>query len=190
MSFIKLLLVLAMLHPLSAKAEILTHLGFNYEEEKVDQGSVGEVQQTRQTLNLGIGYLFDFGLFLGLKYYQKNVINDLTVTVASTTVTTSTKDLTSGSGMTLGYYVDFGLVLQYSYLFQDPKRESADVTYSGGTASVIDLAYVYWIGNFAFGPQLTQTTFTYEEQEDAGVVTEIDITHTHLMPMIALWFKF
>ena len=174
-----------------AAAGIMLHLGFNYEEEKKeDSGTPANLQTTRQTLNVGCGFVMDTGLFIGLKYFQKNIIADQSSTSGSVTTTTTTKELTTGSGPTLGFYTTNGLVAQASFLLFNPEHEDSTTLYSGGEAQIYDIAYRFSVGEFSFGPQLTFSSFSYRKADTNGIKSDINISESHMLPMLAFWLGF
>ena len=189
---IKLIQALLAVSLISSPAigQVIAGIAFNYEEESAKNNTTdAEVQVTRQTFNLGVGYRFTSGVFTGAKYYQKNTISDTSVTIAGVTTTTTSKELTTGMGVTLGYYADNGFLIQGSYILE-PQRESSSTDYYGGDGIMADIAYRFAMGDFAFGPQLTYTSFTYKKEKSAGVESDVDFTQTHMLPMLAAWMTF
>lgn len=170
--------------------QALFHMGINYEDESVkDNTTDTSVTITRQIGTADLGVLISPNFYLGLKYYHKNEINDQTIDIAGIKTTTSTSTLTNGAGIGLGFYTAVGPMIQLSYILE-PKQDDGTTEYSGGSGTIIDLGYRFGTDGFSFGPKLTQTSFTYKKQAIAGVETEIDITQSHLLPMLGFWFVF
>ena len=103
------------------------------------------------------------GFVVGIKYYQETWGREFTT--SSDTVERSTM------GLMGGYNFDAFLV-QASYLAIDPPAEKtaeddgSEKTYKDGSGMIFDFMYMFDIGGFQFGPQISYIQFDYSKWED------------------------
>ena len=161
------------------------HLGLSYNDRHEKVNGSDAVNVTTTIYNIGAGADVNNGLYIGLKYYQYNEAwgdnND-------------EDKIVSGPGISIGYFHTSGFTIIASYLW-DPKKEypnsaGGKVTYTGGTGTVIDVAYLIKSGNYAIGPQLTQATVNYKKiKTPSGDVRTTGSTQdVHLFPYLVVYF--
>ncbi len=94
---------------------------FGMAEEFDDQDETSSLSATGYDLSLGLGYTFSPGIYLGAKYFM----NSSTTTTESkmdtgaatlTSVDSESATISSGYGLSLGYYSSIGLHITGTYL--------------------------------------------------------------------------
>lgn len=157
---------------LAAKDRFMAfNLGLLYDSSSVES-SGGDQTQTRTVINFHGGF-FPFGGFIvGVRHFQVGIDSSVTTNTSATTTTTVTASTTtSGTGIHVGYYAESGFLIQGSYLF-NPEFKTSGVSYYGGSAYVADAGWMWTMGDFGFGAQLTYSNFIFKKAKIDGVESE------------------
>lgn len=147
-----------------------------YERETHDTGNFSEARLT--TLDLRVGYLFDFGLYVGGLYSMSD--EKLAVDVTDFVF-----------GPTVGYkYGNVYALLTY-HLIGDRDLSSAGYRYSKGSGVQVDIGYLVPVTEtFSLGPQLSYKNVKYSDVEIQGTQSAADYKWNGITPYFSLWFHF
>ena len=177
---------------------IMLNLGLGYEQGGVDITRKDAVTQDEETyessgsqiiINLSAGYSLGNGFIVGGKYYSE---------VNSSETTDFDGDTSDGEtqystmGIMAGYNYDAFLVMG-SYLLLDPPKstttdsEGDETGYSEGSGFILDFSYMFDVGGFQVGPQVSYISFTYEKYESNGTedTNFVSRTDSKLQPQFA-----
>ena len=149
------------------------------------EDSEGDNTVDKQVINFHGGFFPFGGLIVGLRHYQSTTTSSTTtILTGSTKQTESTTYVTSGSGIHVGYYAQSGFIIGGSYLF-NPTYKSEGTEHFGGSATVLDAGWIWEVGDFGFGAQLTHSTFIFKKSKVNGVETEFtkDEKFIDILPM-------
>lgn len=168
---------------------------FTYQESYEENGDTGEIKSSLQILNIGAGYAFEWGLFCGAKYFSDTRSVATTVKTSTTESTTTTvRTYLKGYGLNVGYLADMGLCIGASYLFLNPEKRTSSAKFYGGSAEIYDIGYRFVFGGdeYAIGPQVTMSKFTYKQTKSAGVESDLDGSwyDQDILPYISMWVFF
>jgi hypothetical protein len=114
--------------------------------------------------DITIGYLMNMGLALGLRYSMSNTSSESGGVTTTGTV--------SYYGPAIGYYHDGGFFGLFSYLMN--YSSSNGTTTVTGDGMQFDLGYIYRMGTFGLGAELSYMTLAQKKSTTAGVETTID----------------
>jgi hypothetical protein len=161
------------------------HLGLSYNDRLEKVNGSDRINVTTTIYNVGFGANLNNGLYVGIKYYQYN---------EAWGDNRDEDKVVSGPGLSLGYFHNSGFTIIGSYLWgpekEYPNASGGKQVYSGGTGTVIDIAYLIQNGSYAIGPMITQANISYKKiKTSAG---EVDVTgsteDTHLFPYLVVFF--
>jgi len=141
----------------------LIHLVPQYSNYTIQTTS--DSTQTSLAAETTLGYLFDMGFALGIRY-------DLTNS-SSTSAGTTTKSDTTMYGPAVGYFHESGFFGIFSYLLAYTIK--TDTTETNGDGMQLDLGWLHRFGSFGLGAQLSYNSLVQKKSKNAaGVETDID----------------
>lgn len=166
-----------------------------YYMSNTDTSDSVRTDYTNTWINATVAYKFGNTIGLGVKY-----LDNQTETKSGGTWTTSD---VSGMGLTVGYYGKTpGPVFAASYLYNGMTKTASlggttsEVSYYGGTAYMVDIAYRWGSNNISFGPQLSYIKMTYSTMKTTLGTSETttDLVgewgDTWLVPYVGVWAEF
>ena len=178
----------------SIKPGVFLSLGIGYDSngwEQTTENPDNTAKQSTSTLvtNFSGGYSLGNGFIVGIKYYGETYAYE-DENSGNTSDLTNTRSTTGVMG---GYAMD-GLLLQLSYLAISPPNDKAtssggtETEYTNGSGFIVDIAYMFDVGGFMVGPQLSHVQFDYEKRtinstEDTNFVKR---SETWIKPQFAV----
>ena len=130
-------------------------------EDSVEQGQPKNTKTLdRVTIyDVSLAYQFELGILVGLRYWNLE---------QNSHVSDDTGIVTSGSGPTLGYFHESGLLVTASYLFApskdfDPVGTYSDASYYGGYGTLLGIGYVKMLDNYGLGVTVGQSDMIYKK---------------------------
>lgn len=130
-------------------------------EEIVEQGSPKNSKtKDRVTIyDVMLGYQFDFGLIVGARYWSSE---------KNTNLSNESGVITSGEGLTLGYFHESGVYVNAGYLIDpskdyDPAGTKNDTSYYGGYGVLFGVGYVKMLGQYGLGVNVEQSDVVYKK---------------------------
>ena len=161
----------------------------NWESENAS----GTVKGDDLKLNLGLGY--SFGQF----YAGGNYLSF----TDSHGVDSADENGWQAYGISGGWLSSFGLAAVFTYNLSYERSSTASsttTTYTGDSSYLLDIAYLFEAGRFAFGPQFTYHYFEWSKLETettvlgSKVTTETDLSSPYsdakLIPYFTVWMFF
>lgn len=147
------------------------------DSDLLDSQSTTTVTTSGNAINLGGGYIFDIGLYLGAKYLQFSSSREVSVTGATDIASPSTKTETvfGAPGLSVGFVANKGFYILGSGLV-NPEETVETTTINGTTTSyaksvvggvfgyALDVGFTYRMTpSFGLGPQITYMSATFNK---------------------------
>ena len=171
----------------NARAEINIGPFLGYEAATSDTGTT-KSSSTTTSLNLLLGYRFDFDLYLGL-LYDYSAIRSVSEAGGATSTTNSRF---SAYGPGLGYKSG-GFFALVHYL-TEPRLDvetGSITTYRGGTGLQFDIGYAFPLSSvFRLGLDLRHISYSFKKSESPSLNATIDQKLTSTDLLAAMWFEF
>ncbi len=161
-----------------AQAKILFTPSITYMSQEQEISPAPAVDTKLTIIDLRLGYVFDFGLYVGGLYSIQD--HDL--------LSDSSDSLL---GPTLGYYNAGFLVAGTFYVYGEKDITNGSGKYSGVSGYQIDVSYAVPVTeNFRMGPQLTYHSYEYSDLEVNGISGSADLKFSSITPYFNLTFVF
>ena len=161
-----------------AQANYLFTPSVTYFSQQLDDGTSPESDVKVTVLDFRLGYVFDFGLYVGGLYsiHDYDLLSDSS---------------DSYFGPTVGYYWK-GLLVAFSYyLYGERDLSNGAGKYSSVNGYQLDFSYtVFLTESFGIGPQLTYHSIKFSEIEVAGLASPADYNFSGITPYFNFTFKF
>ena len=196
--------------PCLAKSAVTLFGSAFYDSQSLDSdlGAAGTTTTTTSSdvaVNIGGGYTFDIGLYLGVKYLQFQNTDKISLSNATaiTSPSQTVKTIFGAPGVSIGYVFDKGLYLIGTGLISPD--ETVETTSINGTTTaysksevkgtygyMVDLGFTYHLSPaFGLGPQLTYyaASFTKYDSVSSGTTTSgtlKDYKESKVFPFLAM----
>lgn len=162
----------------SSYAAILFTPSVTYLEQSLADNANPETKAKLTLIDLRLGYVMDFGLYLGGLYS----IHDQDMLADSSD---------SYFGPSVGYYNSGFLIVGTYYLYGERDLTNGVGKYAGAKGYQLDISYSVPITkSISMGPQLTYHTVEFDEIQSSGNSSPTDYSFSGISPYFNLTFIF
>ncbi len=175
---ITLILLINLMGLASAHANILFSPSITYMEQSQQVAANPESQAKLTVIDMKLGYVFDFGLYVGGFY-----------SIQDHDFLSDSSD--SYLGPSVGYYNSGFLAVGTYYIFGEKDFTDGSGKMTGVNGFQIDVAYAVPVtDNFRIGPQLTYQSVEFDTLEVNGFDSSVDYEFSSITPYFNLMFLF
>ena len=174
-----LILVLLIFSQLAQASHFVFAPSVTFVSRESENNGVQGADADTSMMDFKLGYIFDFGLYLGGLY---SLIDD--------------SFLSSGSsdfhfGPSVGYYYNGFFVSGTYYLFAERDFEQGNTKLADVSGYQVDVAYYLPINSLvSIGPQITYHNVEYKDAQVGGISSATEYSWKGFTPYIALLFMF
>ena len=175
---ISLLLFISLSFNVAAQGAILLTPSLTYMDQKVEDENNNETKRNLTIIDLRLGYVFDFGLYIGGLYsiHDRNIATDAS---------------DSYFGPSLGYYNSGFLAVATFYVYGERDLTNGDGKFTDLSGYQLDFSYSIPVAeDFSIGPQLTYHTVKFGDLQTSGFSNSVDYTFSGITPYFNMTFFF
>ena len=172
------LLLLSLFISTPAQADLIFTPSITYLKQKLSDGTNPEIDAKLSVIDLRLGYVLDFGLYIGGLYslQDQDILSDAS---------------DSYFGPSIGYYNSGFLIVGTYYLYGERDLTNGSGKLAGVKGYQLDLSYSVPItSTLLIGPQLTYYSVEFDDFQVSGSGSPIDYKFSGITPYFNMTFLF